>query len=138
MPSKQSPTLLAGPSAVRPPGRPPAGPVARPSSETFGHRLLRTLRTPLGLATVTAVAVLALVAVLGPPLAGDAANRVDTGAIDQGGGSGHLFGTDALGRDVAARVVVATRLTLELTLAATAIGMAGGLLLGLAPAVLGR
>ncbi|WP_235834533.1 dipeptide/oligopeptide/nickel ABC transporter permease/ATP-binding protein, partial [Actinomadura logoneensis] len=121
------------------PGAERAGrPSARTSSETFGRRLLRTLRTPLGLATVASVTVLLLMAVFGPSLAGDAANRVDTGAIDQGGGGAHLFGTDGLGRDVAARVLVATRLTLELTLAATAIGMAGGLLLGLAPSVLGR
>ncbi|MEV5574691.1 dipeptide/oligopeptide/nickel ABC transporter permease/ATP-binding protein [Spirillospora sp. NPDC052269] len=122
------------PSSTRSARRTSAG----PSSESFGHRLLDALRTPLGLAAVTAVAVLTLMAVLGPTLAGSAATRVDTGAIDQGGGSAHLFGTDGLGRDVAARVLVATRLTLELTLAATAIGLAGGLLLGLAPVVLGR
>ncbi|WP_214409235.1 dipeptide/oligopeptide/nickel ABC transporter permease/ATP-binding protein [Sphaerisporangium fuscum] len=105
---------------------------------SFAHRLRRTLRTPLGVAAVAAVAVLVLVAVLGPPLAGPAAGRVNTLAIDRGSSAAHLFGTDNLGRDIAARVVVATRLTLELTLLATAVGLAGGLLLGVAPAVLGR
>ncbi|NRQ38281.1 dipeptide/oligopeptide/nickel ABC transporter permease/ATP-binding protein [Nonomuraea sp. NN258] len=96
------------------------------------------MRTPLGVAALSAVGVLALVAALGPPLFADAAARVDTAAAAGAGGAGHLFGTDNLGRDVAARVVVATRLTLGLTLLATAIGVTGGLLLGLAPTVLGR
>ncbi|NUP68773.1 MAG: ABC transporter permease, partial [Nonomuraea sp.] len=104
---------------------------------SFAHRLRRALRTPLGLAALAAAGVLVLVVVLGPPLFAEAAGRVDTAAVD-GGGAGHLFGTDNLGRDVAARTIVATRLTLGLTLLATAIGVTGGLLLGLAPTVLGR
>ncbi|WP_274556238.1 dipeptide/oligopeptide/nickel ABC transporter permease/ATP-binding protein [Streptomyces spiramyceticus] len=105
---------------------------------SFAGRLRRTLRTPLGIAALAALTVLVLVALLGPPLFGSAASRVNTDAINQGSSAEHLFGTDNLGRDIAARVVVATRLTLQLTLLATAIGVVGGLLLGLAPAVLGR
>ncbi|MFI0419133.1 dipeptide/oligopeptide/nickel ABC transporter permease/ATP-binding protein [Spongiactinospora sp. 9N601] len=106
------------------------------SNASFAHRLRRTLRTPLGVTALVAVTALALVTVLGPALLGAAADRVDTSAIG-GGGAGHLFGVDHLGRDVAARVVVATGLTIGLTLLATAIGTAGGLLLGVAPAMLG-
>ncbi len=105
---------------------------------SFARRLGRTLRTPLGVAALAGVVVLVLVAVLGPVLLGSAADRIDTSAINQGSSAAHLFGTDNLGRDIAARVVVATRLSLELTLLATATGVVGGLVLGVAPAVLGR
>ncbi|MGW1405615.1 dipeptide/oligopeptide/nickel ABC transporter permease/ATP-binding protein [Streptomyces sp. NPDC002403] len=102
------------------------------------HRLGRTLRTPVGVTAVTACLLVALVAVLGPVLLGDRAAQVDTDAINQGSSAAHLLGTDQLGRDIAARVVVATRLTLRLTLLAALIGVGGGLLLGVAPAVVGR
>ncbi|MGC0416392.1 dipeptide/oligopeptide/nickel ABC transporter permease/ATP-binding protein [Embleya sp. AB8] len=101
-------------------------------------RLRLVLRTPLGLAAAIASIVIALTAILGPMLLGDTAERIDTDQIGRHSGIEHLFGTDALGRDIAARVVVATRLTLELTLFATLIAVAGGLLLGVLPAVLGR
>ncbi|WP_385625909.1 dipeptide/oligopeptide/nickel ABC transporter permease/ATP-binding protein (plasmid) [Streptomyces sp. P8-A8] len=102
------------------------------------HRLGRTLRTPIGVTALTACLLVALVAVLGPVLLGDRAAQVDTDAINQGSSAAHLLGTDQLGRDIAARVVVATRLTLRLTLMAAVIGVGGGLLLGVAPAVVGR
>ncbi|MEU2133543.1 dipeptide/oligopeptide/nickel ABC transporter permease/ATP-binding protein [Streptomyces sp. NPDC018352] len=102
------------------------------------HRLGRTLRTPIGVTALTACLLVALVAVLGPVLLGDRAAQVDTDAINQGSSAAHLLGTDQLGRDIAARVVVATRLTLRLTLLAAVIGVGGGLLLGVAPAVVGR
>jgi len=107
-------------------------------ANSLPHRLGRTLRTPLGVTALTACVLLTLVAVLGPVLLGARADQVDTAAIDQGSSAAHLLGTDDLGRDIAARVVVATRLTLELTLMASGIGVGGGLLLGVAPAVLGR
>ncbi len=109
-----------------------------PSTTSLPHRLGRTLRTPLGVTALTACVVLAAVAVFGPVLFGAEADRVDTNAIDQSSSMAHLLGTDDLGRDIAARVVVATRLSLELTLQATVIGVVGGLLLGVAPTVLGR
>ncbi|MGW0547571.1 dipeptide/oligopeptide/nickel ABC transporter permease/ATP-binding protein [Streptomyces altiplanensis] len=50
----------------------------------------------------------------------------------------HWLGTDALGRDVLARTLVATRLTLMMTLAATAIAALTGILLGTGVWVSGR
>ncbi|WP_433605225.1 dipeptide/oligopeptide/nickel ABC transporter permease/ATP-binding protein [Dactylosporangium sp. CA-139114] len=90
------------------------------------------------MAAAVAVVFLVLVAVFGPMLLGARADAVDTDAINQNPGAGHLLGTDALGRDIAARVVVATRLSLELALGAAAIGVTGGALLGVAPALSGR
>ena len=59
-------------------------------------------------------------------------------SINSGPSADHWFGTDNLGRDILARVLVATRLSLGLALAATAIGLIIGVLLGAAPTVLGR
>lgn len=52
--------------------------------------------------------------------------------------AGHWLGTDVLGRDVLARTLVATRLTLEMTLAATGIAAVAGILLGTGVWVSGR
>ncbi|MFI6586869.1 dipeptide/oligopeptide/nickel ABC transporter permease/ATP-binding protein [Embleya sp. NPDC050493] len=101
-------------------------------------RLRLALRTPLGITAAVASTLILLTAIFGPMLLGDTADRIDTDAIGRHSGTEHLFGTDALGRDIAARVVVATRLTLELTLFATLIAVVGGLVLGVLPAVLGR
>ncbi|NEK65676.1 MAG: peptide ABC transporter ATP-binding protein, partial [Xanthomonas perforans] len=53
-------------------------------------------------------------------------------------GPEHLFGADDIGRDIFARVMVATRLSLLLTAGATAILIGGGLLIGLTAAILPR
>ncbi len=96
------------------------------------------LRTPLGLtATVLTAAVLVL-AVVAPILWTDDANAVDTDNILAGPSADHWAGTDNLGRDIVYRTLVATRLSVELALAATAIAVAVGLLLGTASFVLGR
>jgi ABC-type dipeptide/oligopeptide/nickel transport system permease subunit len=93
----------------------------------------RVLRTPLGAAAAGTVFVVLLLAVLAPVLWTDAANAVDTGVIQQGASAEHWAGTDGLGRDIFFRVLVATRLSVQLALLATALG----LLLGTAPLLLG-
>jgi ABC-type dipeptide/oligopeptide/nickel transport system permease subunit len=76
--------------------------------------------------------VVALVGVPGP----DVQNLTLTDAFGSplGPGSGHPFGVDQLGRDVAARVIYGTRVSLEVgivgTLIATTIGTALGLIAG--------
>ncbi len=56
----------------------------------------------------------------------------------QAPGLEHPLGTDELGRDVAARVLVASRLSLGISIVATLIGAAVGILIGAIPAVAGR
>ncbi|MFC4122124.1 dipeptide/oligopeptide/nickel ABC transporter permease/ATP-binding protein [Nonomuraea zeae] len=99
---------------------------------------MRGLRNPLGVASVVSLAFLLFAAGLGALLWGDAAVRTDTMALAQGASAAHPMGTDGLGRDVLARVMVAARPSIGLALLATAITVAGGLLLGGLPAVLGR
>ena len=78
-----------------------------------------------------------LLAVFAPILWGDKASAVDTENLLAGPSAQHWFGTDNLGRDLFYRVLVATRLSLMLTLAATTLGTVIGLVLGTAPLLLG-
>jgi oligopeptide/dipeptide ABC transporter ATP-binding protein len=92
--------------------------------------------TPL----VTSLAGLGLIVVLGiaaPLLLGEEATAL-SGAARAPVSAEHWLGTDALGRDVLARTLVATRLTLEMSLAATAIAAVTGILLGTGVWVSGR
>src|SRR3954454_6851085 len=77
-------------------------------------------------------------AVLAPILWTDNAEAIDTGDILAGPSAEHWAGTDNLGRDIFYRVLVATRLSVELALAATAIAVIVGLVLGTAPMLVGR
>jgi peptide/nickel transport system permease protein len=102
------------------------------------RRWSATLRTPLGLAAATPLSLLLVLVVIAPMVWGDAAAHVDTASLRQGPSASHPLGTDGLGRDVLARVLVATRPSLGLALAATVIAVVVGLLLGTMPVVLGR
>jgi oligopeptide/dipeptide ABC transporter ATP-binding protein len=84
------------------------------------------------------LAAVLLLAIVAPMLWSDRAEAIDTNQILQGASSAHWAGTDSLGRDVFFRILVATRLSVTLALAATGIGVVTGLLLGTAPLVLGR
>jgi len=101
-------------------------------------RWLGVLRTPVGLGAGLLLALVLVLAVIAPPLWGDRANAVDTEHILQGPSGAHWAGTDNLGRDLFYRVLVATRLSVELALLATLIAVVAGLLLGTAPLLLGR
>ncbi|RMI13665.1 dipeptide/oligopeptide/nickel ABC transporter permease/ATP-binding protein [Cellulomonas triticagri] len=98
--------------------------------------LLRTLATPRGAAVAAGLLLLALVTAFGPALLGDAADTRDLAARQQGASLAHPFGTDDLGRDLLARVLVATRLSVLLALGATAISVVGGAVVGIVAAVL--
>lgn len=96
------------------------------------------LRTPLG---ATALALLALVvatAIVAPLLWGEQGDTTDTGDLLAGPSAEHLIGTDNLGRDLLLRTVVATRLSIVLALLATLVAVGAGLILGVAPLLLGR
>ncbi len=101
------------------------------------RRLRGVLRSPLGISSAALLGAVALLAVFAPVLWTGQANAIDTSAILQGPSGAHWLGTNNLGQDVFYRVLVATRLSVELAVAATAIGVAAGLVLGAAPLVLG-
>ncbi|MEV0536304.1 dipeptide/oligopeptide/nickel ABC transporter permease/ATP-binding protein [Kitasatospora sp. NPDC050463] len=98
----------------------------------------RYLRSPMAWISAVMLVSLLVLGLAAPLLWGTAADRPDPFAVLQGPSAAHPFGTDNLGRDVLARVLTASRLSLLLALAATLLGATGGVLLGGATAVVGR
>ena len=112
------------------------------STRRIGHgskaRLRRVLGTPAGISAAILLGIVALLAIFAPILWSSDASAIDTSSILQGPSARHWLGTNGLGQDVFYQVLVASRLSVGLALAATAIGVACGLLLGTAPLIVGR
>ncbi|MFC1415072.1 dipeptide/oligopeptide/nickel ABC transporter permease/ATP-binding protein [Streptacidiphilus cavernicola] len=83
------------------------------------------------IAGLALMAVLVVVAVVAPWVWGNAATQLTDQANLTASGR-HLFGTDALGRDVFARTMVATRITLLMSVAAAALASVAGIAIGAA------
>lgn len=96
------------------------------------------MQSPLGVTAVILASLLLLMAIFAPLIWGDAADTVNTNDILAGPSPEHWAGTDALGRDILARVLVATRLTVSLAFGSTTIAVTLGLVLGAAPLLLGK
>ena len=96
------------------------------------------LGTPAGISAAILLGIVALLAIFAPLLWSSDASAIDTSSILQGPSARHWLGTNGLGQDVFYQVLVASRLSVGLALAATAIGVACGLLLGTAPLIVGR
>ncbi len=93
--------------------------------------------SPIGIVALVMLASLVFLAAAGPLIWGSAAARVNTSAVLQPPSSAHLLGSDNLGRDLFARLLAATRLSLLLAVVATLIGAAAGVGLGALTAVVG-
>jgi peptide/nickel transport system permease protein len=98
----------------------------------------RVLGTPAGISAAILLGIVVLLAVFAPVLWSSDASAIDTSSILQGPSARHWLGTNQLGQDVFYQVLVAARLSVGLALAATAIGVACGLVLGTAPLIVGR
>ncbi|WP_033288810.1 dipeptide/oligopeptide/nickel ABC transporter permease/ATP-binding protein [Amycolatopsis jejuensis] len=96
------------------------------------------LRTPVGAGAAAVLFLVIVLAIAAPMLWSQQAETVDTSHILQGVSGDHWAGTDNLGRDIFFRVLVATRFSVELALAATLLGVVVGLALGTAPLLLGK
>ncbi|KUG51691.1 peptide ABC transporter ATP-binding protein [Serinicoccus chungangensis] len=92
----------------------------------------------MAVAALLAGALVLGTAVIGPVIWGEAAETNDFTSLDQPASAAHPFGTDKLGRDILARVLVAARLSIGLAVAATAIGMVLGVLVGAVASMSGR
>lgn len=92
---------------------------------------------PVTLLAALLFVVFVLTAILGPYLVPFDPLRSDAGAALQPPSSAHWFGTDALGRDIFSRTIVATRLDLGIAIAAVALSFLIGLPLGLAAGFFG-
>ena len=101
-------------------------------------RFGQAFSTPLGKVAVGLLGVVILMAAFGPVIWGQAANTNDIANMLAPPSWTHPAGTDSLGRDLFARVLVATRLTVLLAIEATLIGVVAGVILGSAPFLLGK
>jgi len=90
--------------------------------------LLRNRSATLGLALIALIAVVALI---GPALA--PYNPLIPSPLDRlkGPSSAHFFGTDSLGRDILSRVIYGSRISLAIGLISVTISLVPGTLLGL-------
>ncbi len=115
----------------------PTEEVAEPSRGFWTDALARLLRTPAGVAGLLIVAILALIAVIGPFLLPYTYYEQDLEAVVAYGGPlppgspGHLLGTDQLGRDLLARTVDGARVSLTVALVAQLVVIAIGVPVGL-------
>jgi peptide/nickel transport system permease protein len=92
--------------------------------------LERVARTRSGIVSLTMLAALVVLAIVGPAIWNDAAADLDPARARQGASAAHWFGTDDLGRDVLARTFAATRLSLTLAVLCATIAAVLGCLLG--------
>ncbi|MEV5842378.1 dipeptide/oligopeptide/nickel ABC transporter permease/ATP-binding protein [Streptomyces sp. NPDC051985] len=112
--------------------------VGPPAVPRRSDRVPRTLTTAGGIIGGVIVLAVLATAVLAPVFLTDRATAMDPSRGMLPPSFGHPFGTDALGRDIALRVLVAARLTLLLSLGALVISSVGGILCGIGVAMLGQ
>lgn len=99
----------------------------------FLRRFLRSWIAAAGLAIVATIVIVALIAPYATPFDPDAQDimlRLKPPGTDTGDGV-HLLGTDALGRDVLSRLMVAARVSLLVGFASVVVSGAIGITLGL-------
>lgn len=94
------------------------------------HRVPRQINLPLWIG-MALLGIYLLIAVFGPLLAPYDPNAQDLIGVLEAPSSAHLMGTDQIGRDILARLIVGTRFTLSAALLAVAIAGTIGVTLGM-------
>lgn len=89
-------------------------------------------RKPTGAASLVLIVVVWLIAIFAPALAPYPPTEVFVGPTLAAPTSAYPLGTDDVGRDVFSRLVFGARLSLSISLVATLVGTAGGLVFGMA------
>ena len=93
----------------------PVEPETSGDKKTNRHPVLRAfLRAPGGIAGAVIFGLLIVLAIVGPIIWGNEANIINLSIAYQSSSAAHPLGTDSLGRDILARTLSGTRLTLEL------------------------
>jgi peptide/nickel transport system permease protein len=116
--------------------------VERPTTDAVDPQRLRARRlrafvaAPSGVFAIVVLSLLAFCVILGPPLFTHAATTSDFTQSLARPSWHHLLGTDSLGRDIMAQVIVASRLSLEIGVAAAGLAFAVGVFLGSVTTVL--
>lgn len=106
-------------------------------NETLKHIWHVLSENPVTLLAAVMFAALILLAFVGPSIVPYDPLASDSSAALQAPSAAHWFGTDALGRDIFSRVVVATRLDLGIAVSAVAASFLIGMPLGLAAGFFG-
>lgn len=105
--------------------------------ETLKHIRHVLSENPVTMLAAALFGFFVLIAFVGPALAPYDPLASDAAAALQPPSAAHWFGTDALGRDILSRTLVATRLDLGIAVAAVALSFALGITLGLAAGFFG-
>ena len=129
-----APVSTAPPNTAAP-ADPVAAALAPPTAWQHARHVLA--ENPVTLAAALLFALFVLTALVGPALVPYDPLATNAGAALQPPSAAHWFGTDALGRDIYSRTVVATRLDLGIAVAAVALSFVVGLPLGLAAGYFG-
>jgi peptide/nickel transport system permease protein len=103
-----------------------AEPLAVPAARRVRRRLNGRLAVGLGL-----LAIVLVVALLAPLLSRYTTDEIVSGDALSGPSGAHWLGADNLGRDIFVRMAVGYRISLEVAVCAVAIGLLGGVPLGL-------
>ena len=99
-------------------------------------KLIRAfLRAPSGIAGLAVIALICAVAILGPVFWMEPAMQVNVPHANHGPNTINLLGTDRLGRDILARILVATQPTLTLSILAAGLGAVLGFGIGASAAL---
>lgn len=98
----------------------------------------KILRKPSGLFSLVFILLMLLVAITGPLWVPYAVNEVDISKMLLAPSSEHLFGTDELGRDIFTRVVLASGVSIQVSIASVAIALTLGAAAGMLSGYFGR
>ena len=103
----------------------PLAPTARPP-----HRRRPLRRDPLFLLSVTVLGLILLTAIAAPLIAPDGPNVIDIDNLEAPPSAEHLLGTDALGRDILARVLYGGRVSVLVGICAVLLQIVIGVSIG--------
>ena len=106
-------------------------------NETLRHIRHVLTENPVTLVAAALFALFILIALIGPAIVPHDPLASNATAALQPPSAAHWFGTDALGRDIFSRTLVATRLDLGIAISAVVLSFAIGVALGLAAGFLG-
>jgi len=106
-------------------------------NETLKHIRHVLSENPVTMVAAGLFAMFVLLALIGPSIVPYDPLASDTSAALQPPTTAHWFGTDALGRDILSRTIVATRLDLGIAISAVVLSFGIGIALGLAAGFFG-
>jgi peptide/nickel transport system permease protein len=106
-------------------------------NETLKHIRHVLSENPVTMVAAGLFAMFVLLAIVGPSIVPYDPLASDTSAALQPPTTAHWFGTDALGRDILSRTIVATRLDLGIAVSAVVLSFGIGIVLGLAAGFFG-